>query len=54
MNAGGGMPFQLLAAGAAQHQLLQALRHRYDLPPDRAGADVAAFLGLLRDRARAC
>ncbi len=30
--------------------LVEDLAQEYDLPPERAAADVAAFLGLLRER----
>lgn len=48
VNRSGSVLWPLVTSGATEAQLVDALRSRFDLAPDRARADVAAFVTRLR------
>jgi hypothetical protein len=50
VNASGAPLFHLLADGAEEGDLVEALRTRYSIDETVARRDVTAFLTLLRDR----
>ena len=49
-NSSGALVWNALAAGATVEQLVDTLVERYDIAPERARADVEAFLETLRTR----
>jgi hypothetical protein len=49
-NATGAVLWERLAEGATEGDLVAALTERFPEAADRAAADVAAFLGVLRER----
>jgi hypothetical protein len=49
-NATGALLWERLAEGATERQLVAALTERFPEAADRAAADVAAFLAVLRER----
>lgn len=50
VNAAGAALWPLLVRGATIAELAGELASRFPVPPDRAVADVEAFVGALRDR----
>ena len=49
-NASGSLLWKQLAEGATREQLVEELVQAFGIDADRAGADVDAFVGELRDR----
>lgn len=48
LNASAAVLWEAMVEGATTEELERALTSRYDLTPDRAAADVEAFLSSLR------